>query len=843
MLKLINLSKIYGNKSEVIKATDNINFEFKENGFYVILGKSGCGKTTLLNILAGLDKYDDGHIYIDKSDIGVYSEGMLDQYRNIRVGIIFQQYNLITDLNVFDNLRIALDIQEWDKNENDYDPYVKILISDILESVGLQGYEKRKIAELSGGEQQRVAIARTLLKQPDIILADEPTGNLDATNSTVILQILRKISEKKLVVMVSHDVNAAYEYADYIINMKDGTIRSTEENSDNEVYYSFFVCCDDCDEKESFELSERDTLNMLREKLRENNEFINLTKINRIERKKNNKDDEDIVYNERKNIRVKKLRNKYKLILSAKFLRKRKMRLLFTTFVFTLTAVLMYFSGYVSFYHKNDVIEEYMDKYNPKLLPVFSESTYMDDFFYEQTDTFNKGKLLYNRVKVNLENSADLAKAVCEKEVLSEDEKGFYNATIIYINRKEDCPPVISGKKINNSFEAVITDYIAQQLNVKEGDCVECGSKKYTICGIIGTDYIKYDLKNKLSYGFADDFFEYKCLYKYYTVYLMGDVLESEKERSNHLSLRASDFCSQKREDIYTTSFVTYSTSNNLMKSDLLCGAMPVAENEVVVSEDYAKENNITERDLSKKKFLYYDIYKKKYNGYYSQYLNMYDYFKDGVVITGILKNSNEEIQAQVYMDKEKWRQLRNDYFDYYYADSIIIPNKNKYKSLLLNASDSNIGFLEPGINKICEFDKLIINIKPVLFIILVIVVCINFILIGTFIGISIIENKRNIGILRSLGISMNTCVQIFNIEFIIIYLMSMALGGVGICIITDVVNEFYRANLHDVKFNIITISNVGLIIVAVVEGIVSMISAKIPIRSLKKKKTIEIIK
>ncbi len=220
MVTLKGVTKVYKDKRESVKALNNIDLSFGENGLIFILGKSGCGKTTLLNILGGLDSPTEGSVWVDGKKLSEYGENDFDRYRNYKVGFVFQDYNLIDDYNVQDNIGLALELQ------NDKDKTSKI--NEVLKAVELDGYNKRKVSQLSGGQKQRVAIARGLVKNPDIILADEPTGNLDSSTSDSIYELLKKIAKTKLVVVVSHDLDGAEKYADRIIRLKDGEVQSDE---------------------------------------------------------------------------------------------------------------------------------------------------------------------------------------------------------------------------------------------------------------------------------------------------------------------------------------------------------------------------------------------------------------------------------------------------------------------------------------------------------------------------------------------------------------------------------------------------------------------------------------
>ena len=227
MIKLHKLNKYFNRKkTNEIHVINEINLELPEKGLVILLGPSGSGKTTLLNVLGGLDKVQSGQIEFDDKEIRRYSSRIWDEIRNKDVGYIFQNYNLLTNLTVYDNIALTLNmVGVVDKEEIDN------RIDYILENIGMLNYRKRRAFQLSGGQQQRVAIARALAKNPKVIIADEPTGNLDSKNTLDIMNIIKKISQTKLVVLVTHEEELAEFYADRVIKLRDGQIVEDYQNS------------------------------------------------------------------------------------------------------------------------------------------------------------------------------------------------------------------------------------------------------------------------------------------------------------------------------------------------------------------------------------------------------------------------------------------------------------------------------------------------------------------------------------------------------------------------------------------------------------------------------------
>ncbi|MBQ8029188.1 MAG: ABC transporter ATP-binding protein [Clostridia bacterium] len=219
ILKIENLSKIYGEGENQVKALDNVSFSVPKGQFVAIIGPSGSGKSTLLHILGGVDRPTSGKVYLDGQDVYAQNEDQLAIFRRRQVGLIYQFYNLIPVLNVTENITLPV-LMDGKKVDKSY-------LDELIGLLSLNGREKHLPNELSGGQQQRVSIGRALINNPAVMLADEPTGNLDSKNSHEILELL-KLSNKKYgqtLIVITHDSNIALQ-ADRIITINDGKIAS-----------------------------------------------------------------------------------------------------------------------------------------------------------------------------------------------------------------------------------------------------------------------------------------------------------------------------------------------------------------------------------------------------------------------------------------------------------------------------------------------------------------------------------------------------------------------------------------------------------------------------------------
>jgi len=221
ILRVENLTKVYGKGAAAVRALDNVSFSVEKGEFIAVIGPSGSGKSTLLHILGGVDRPTSGKVFMDGQDVYAQKEEQLAVFRRREVGLIYQFYNLIPVLNVVENMTLPVLLDYREVNEN--------RLNDLIATLGLKGKENKLPNQLSGGQQQRVSIGRALMNAPAVVLADEPTGNLDSKNSQEIVELLKVSHEKygQTLIMITHDENIALQ-ADRIIAIEDGKITRDE---------------------------------------------------------------------------------------------------------------------------------------------------------------------------------------------------------------------------------------------------------------------------------------------------------------------------------------------------------------------------------------------------------------------------------------------------------------------------------------------------------------------------------------------------------------------------------------------------------------------------------------
>ena len=353
MIQVKNITKIFNSKKkDKCVALDNVSFTLPDSGFVFINGKSGSGKTTLLSLIGGLDNITSGEIIVDNINIKKLKGTKFDYYRNNKIGFIFQDYQLFDELTVYENIKLALNFI----NNNDFS-----IIDKVLEAVNLKGYGSRYPKELSGGEKQRVAIARILAKNPSIILADEPTGNLDADTTKEILKILKNISKSRLVLIVSHNILDSHAFADYILELSYGKLIGTYKRNEN---------------NKSIEIKDNILFIPLHKELNETDVNDVLNNINNIiEVKQNDNDFINCELNNDNDTNNVELNKKHITFFNAfkkglKFLKNgRKPLFIFSLIIATLFSLINISEAFVSI-NGNNIIEENYKQYDYDYVPL-----------------------------------------------------------------------------------------------------------------------------------------------------------------------------------------------------------------------------------------------------------------------------------------------------------------------------------------------------------------------------------------------------------------------------------------------------------------------------------------
>ena len=848
MIKIKNLTKIYKSKKKNnCTALDNISFDLPDKGLVFIIGKSGSGKSTLLNLLGGLDSKTSGEISVYGNNISNYSDKKLIAYRSSMVGFVFQDFHLLDDLTVEENIGVSLKL---------HDNYNKEQIKEVLKKVDLEGYGNRYPNELSGGQKQRVAIARALVKNPNLILADEPTGNLDSNTTKQIIELIKEISKEKLVIIVSHNLFDAYEYADRIIELSEGRILN--DLVLNEDYSNDIKIVDNklilpllkrFNEEELDIVLKECRTNKIEKIVQDNSKYI----------KYSYKEYED------KKIQIKKSKLSIKDTFKFSYLfgKKRFIRFVLSAMMASMLMVVLTLSQSIAYFDDAKIIQEelssnsslysirknidstvgeaYLKEINDEDIKMFENENisnyklYNDCIYFiggsTQTVTYNMvpsvslGKLFVGSTFGTIETTEEYT-----KKILNVDELNIYTNNITYMDSGIYITDFVADSMVACGFSKDYNDVL--------GEIYETQSYLWGyINGIIITDYkVKYEsIINEIkSTSNTDDLSEEMLdFYDYITqVLAMGFTFE-ENYKENVINNPTKSWG-------WTFGF----TVNNVNVVDKVRH----------ISKGSFFNNKLNGNEILMHFNVYNSIYNTEYNQFnYSSFephnaiIKIFDNYDNLVIekevkIVGVsnLAGSNIHVSDEFFAEyKEKSIFTYGLYFDGDNISEIIdiaIENDYVMNSLKMSAVQT----MTKAVSVFNSFFDLLVFI--------LITACI-FILISFGVK-NIKSNIYEIGVLKALGCKFKNFVIMFILHTLIIVMLIVLFSYCGYYVFSDLANKILVESLKklapsyiviDLKF--ITFNYVLMFYNSVIVFVISILSTLIPISILKKIEPISIIK
>lgn len=856
MIELKNVTKTYkSKKGHITKALNNISIKFDDRGMTFILGKSGSGKSTLLNIIGGLDKYDSGDMVILGKSSNNFKIADFDSYRNTYVGFVFQEFNILEDYNVYENIVLALQLQQKKVDNNKID--------NLLERLELKKLKTRKVNELSGGQKQRVAIARALIKEPKIILADEPTGNLDSTTGKQVMDLLKEISKEKLVIIVSHDKESANIYGDRIIEISDGNVvKDTNENT---------------------KLSNNDKYKTIKSKL--------------------------------------PLKDSFKLGIGS--LRHKKIKLVFTIFLTICTLLFLSVADTLSNYDVEKAHAKLLVDKNEKSIVIGKYKFFgYDSYDYYNKDqiklTLNDEKNIESKIKsksypiyklqesYNYMKTGDILKiGEVDGEILYTPNGSYVEMNIIVSDNYDNLiNEKIIGRYPNHYNEILISNYVADLIieggiKTYEKNIVDEFSDEYTfmptnyeeivnsnktfyfgnagkvkIVGIIDYDLSKYkQLKNK-KYDpnkTTDEELELQRELRlkadsiYGNVYVNSkfidnlDVESIELLDENMFFYRlSSDDISLQTEGYYISAAVPqkeieYYDGKNWIKTKAL------KKDEVIINlyqlisestqdynkglEKYISNNPDEDRNVLEKKFFVnytkkYDIIGKPINFTVRDNKDkIIKEYKDLKIIgiTGLEGQSNYYLSYDLAGEYKIDVLQKTGYF-------IPMTEYKDFKYMLETFPyDQSIQAETPYSEEVTMLVRTIEILKNIAFWVSLVLFIFTVFLIGNFIMTSIHYRKKEIGVLRALGSRSIDVIKIFLWEGLVMSFISATVSAILLIIVTNLLNSMIMTGTN----MILTPFILGIrqfVMIYLIVFIVTIISSIIPIIKISKMKPIDAI-
>ena len=739
MIKISNLKKSYG-KAVVI---DNFSFVFPDSGLFFFTGVSGCGKSTMLNILGGVISDYQGTIEVNSKNIASFTRLDWAHYRNSELGIVYQDFNLVENESVYSNLQLCFAINETDNAES--------AIFDALKRVDLIEYANQKVRKLSGGQKQRVAIARAIIKSPLIILADEPTGNLDSDTSSSIFQLLKEISKESLVIVATHDTASAQKFGEAIISLEDGTTIYPDNNSD---YCSLSI---------SSSIAEVEELTIRNSELpifllRLFNKFMEAKEKKiaiqcLIEKHTVKKNDASMHNSKRQSVKIKPLNviDGFRLALTG--LSHRPVFALIMAVIFSLAILFQLVTINLITYDVGASLCQYSEQYNPSFFVFDKECDYYDSFLNYHSKTLTSGKIIKKELEAEFGNHnliPQIKSITLSNNLLNNKKKEINNVSLLVLQSDSIFQINIEeGRLPQKSNEITLTNYISNKLQVKTGDNVLIDGESYNVVGIVYTDCIDYNIDSKIRQGVVSEYGDYKLETEYLICFVCADYIITCYERSNTLTLSVSDVAFSTRESMIVDSEMAWGKSDDSL--ELLYGRIPENDKEIAISHHTAIRMGLdAETELPYKSF-FVDLSKPMYGDAFSDSINLSSVFENGFEIVGVFEDN--DFDAAFFSDT--FETVKKDYYDYYIFDGYFVQNDNNATAKNFNRLlEANIRWKDVSARLMYDFKTSVNELKSyeilalVFFATLFCGICI------LYISSNIKGKSKLIGIYKSLGFS-----------------------------------------------------------------------------------------
>ena len=866
MIRVKNLIKIFkSKKKDKCIALDNVSFTLEDKGFVFIIGKSGSGKTTLLSIIGGLDNLTKGEISINGNLFSKFKEKDYVNYRNTMIGYIFQDFHLIDELTIYENIKISLDLQ----NNKDVS-----LIGEMLEKVGLKGYENRYPNELSGGEKQRIAIARALIKNPRIILADEPTGNLDTKTTSQVLSLLKELSKERLVIIVSHNLNDAREYADRIIELSSGKI--INDLMRNDKYSDEVKLIDDelfIPVHKKFLDKESDFINS---KLIEG-KIKRITQVDDIFIKNNKKEKEEIIDDPLTN---KKFSLKNMLNLSFKFLKKDAVRLVLYSFVVACLIVILGLSQLIVSFDSSSIIEKELKNINQNSVSIFKEDIVNADIEIDKNCVlpideedinkyYNAGYKgnIYELVNVPLDYGTSFLLSeyhqpnkVSYKDIYHSGTRGTLITTEDYLIDTFGSLEYVALCDEIKDEGIYITDYSADAiLFYKNGSFIDYNSilGKHKSMGVNYYAYINGIIKT-----------DYKEKYNSIFDTLMNvDITKEEL-----MSLINSEEYRAYYDDVVQNLSISY-TMNKNFKEDFVASNsrswVPV-ENSLFIKDNKEYEiERYFENGAVRSNYILNDdeivMSYEKYNTFFNtnynegnmneftpvdvefKYYRNHDVNKEEVIYSTNLKITKLIKGNIVYLNDKVFKEIlsHNTFTLGLYFDDI------SNVSLISDVAFENGFSFNSIIAEVLTTITKAVNVFSGFFNIVFIGLCVAAFLILANYGMKLVKDRKyEIGVLKALGIKDKDLISIFGVQIIIAILLIIMMYIIGSILFIDLSNDVLIKSLMELAPNnlvldidILFINLNDLVSYSILIILIVFISFALPIAILRRLKPLDIVK
>ncbi|MCR5376646.1 MAG: ATP-binding cassette domain-containing protein [Lachnospiraceae bacterium] len=786
-ISLESISKQYDGTRLVLNKIDLV---LPHRGLVFLLGKSGSGKTTLLNILAGLDKESSGRLLFDGESTDSFDEQRWDQIRSEKMGIVFQEYNLYPDLTVKENMKLVM-------RSRHNTTAGKAAMKKYLSETGVWYLRNKKVQLLSGGEKQRVAIARCLVRKPEVVLADEPTGNLDTENSEKVFRILKDLSEKCLVLVVTHDAEAARLYGDRIVRIQDGSV---VEDTGSEHYES------------------------------------------------NNSDDSS---RDRGTKRGNELPIALRWLLAKAQMQTKKTKMALQIGCMSLVCALVVWFCLILSNRFETAVSDYFQRSEQPYAEIGMVGNQRNvigevnriqgaDRYGSLRKMWSKGKLYPVRFQTNI-----VAERKTTGEITGEMVDEYVSLILVPQNECPEGIAVVCGRMPMDEDEIALSERAIKEMGLTQGDVgmeirMDPVAQPLMLSGIV-----RWEKPVSLD-SLPDEHRVY-----YHDMQAAAFVCETFPEgdgRLLYLEIPSGDFSLGRYASQYAASTATYTNISFLKKyheqyPDLpsVIGSMPTKQNEIVVSYSFAEKLGLNlENRFEPKTFDLRSVRSLK-SADYSMCFDICEYLGDRIVVVGV-----SSLSVDVIVTDEVYRRMAEEYCRYYLYDGFVASGSSFEARLAAKILQSrDIRVLTPDMENVYKAIERQKELRPYLYALLGISVVILGLLSAAMVWANAKDNHRKIGILRSLGIRRGNVASVFRYEAFIAGAVSATIGSV----IGSILFLFMKWNYEkDLFWDVVKVSlwriNISTILLIVLLLLILMVAgAAVAAGIVSKRKTIDLLK
>ncbi len=728
------------------------NISFPRQGMVFLTGSDCAAKTDFLHMIAGLSEIDAGDVIVNDNVLAEMSEQERDAFRNTDIGIIFRENKLQPKMTVYQSLELVLNNQKWEDKTAES---IRNHIYATLKAVGLEDGEGLPVLKLLEGERRRVLVARALVKDPKIVLADEPTADLKEEDATAVMEALKWASKTRLVIVASENRDLANAYADRELITENGRFMEAEENNAGSI-----MPPDDFSESI-------------------------VTK----ENKKNTRKTENVLP-PRYDVKAGTLSIRDRFRLAGMFRKGGKGHI----FMVILAVLATLMTVYGMFYNEEKLLKGYFNKYQPENLKATLHVSYESDGDIDTADLSKGPYYLEKAETLAQETGHPLIPTIETSAYYPRKGEGNVSESKITLaaltETQQDIFPVTQGHFPTNYYQIVITDYLAGELGVSIGDDIETILGKFTVCGIISTDHAEYGLTEKLVSQRYWDYAPYLLKYRYAIGFVQKSTIDAYRKNGDYLNMNIPVSVP------YLRRVITIGSISRFREDQLLTGRMPKEPNEVLKSV----EMDIL--DISLKRYADKEAYDGSVDIIDSEYLNLAEFLPEGYKTVGYF----DEDSVDFLIDDALYEKIRDRYIEDYFFDEYLLDchDMTDYGALVERAGELGFRFEDPYADGVYYFKDTIRSISTVLWIITGLLGIVAIFIFESYFRATVQRNKEYFTDLRILGLTKKDISKIFTANALDLALTCVAITALLSVGVMTVFNLLFASDLSGRYYNVL---------------------------------------